>query len=192
MEYLIKTNSIGGMTDEQFFNFCQENDMLRIERNANGDIILMAPIGSETGWFNLGIASALYNWSVRTGQGYAFDSSTSFTLPNTAVRSADAAFIKKDRWEAIPKTDRKGFSKICPDFVIEILSDSDNRNHIQNKMKEWIDNGCHLAWLIDPDKKVTTVFKPDHKPITVPFDQDIDGGDLLPGFTLHVKSIIGE
>lgn len=101
------------MTDEQFFNFCQENDMLRIERNANGDIILMAPTGSETGWFNLGIASALYNWCVKTGMGYAFDSSTGFTLPNKAVRSADAAFIQKDRWEAVPKTERKRFAFIC-------------------------------------------------------------------------------
>ncbi len=150
----------------------------------------MAPTGSEMGWINSSIKLELGVWNKQKKLGFVFDSSTGFTLPNTAVRSADAAFILKDRWEAVPKIERKRFATICPDFVIEILSDNDNRHHLQNKMKEWIENGCRLAWLIDPELKATSVYKSNSETIAVPFDLDLNGENVLPGFTLRVQDIL--
>lgn len=189
MEFFIKTDSIGGLTDEQFFHFCQENDTLRIEKNSKGEIIVMAPTGSETGWFNLGIASAVYNWNQSASAGYVFDSSTGFTLPNNAVRSADVAFITKERWSAVPKEERKKFAPICPDFVIEILSESDSQFYLNDKMNDWMTNGCKLAWLIDPKTRTTKIYRPRKKIQSVPFSTPLQGEDILPGFSIDLTEI---
>ena len=189
MEYLIKTNSIGGMTEEQFFQFCQENDSIKFERNEKGEIIIMAPTGSETGSFNLGITSQLYSWNTKNKFGITFDSSTGFTLQNGAIRSPDGAFIVKARWDKVAMDDRKKFAHICPDFVIELLSESDQEWALQNKMKEWMDNGCRLAWMINPEKKETTIYRGVRETETKPFHEALNGEDVLPGFTLKLREI---
>ncbi len=189
MEYLIKTNSIGGMTEEQFFQFCQENDSISFERNEKGDIILMEPTGSKTGWFNINIGTDLTNWNRQTMLGFVFDSSAGFTLPNQAVRAADASFIKKERWEKISKEDQKRFAHICPDFVVELLSESDQEWALQNKMNEWMDNGCRLAWMINPIKKETTIYRGNGETEKKAFPDALNGEDVLPGFTLKLPEI---
>ena len=189
MEYLIKTNSIGGMTEEQFFQFCQENDSINFERNAMGDIIIMEPTGSYTGWFNINLGTDLTIWNRETNLGFVFDSNTGFTLPNGAVRSPDASFIKKESWEKISHEDRKRFAHICPDFVIELLSESDQEWALQNKMKEWMDNGCRLAWMINPQKKETTIYRGNGETETKPFHEALNGEDVLPGFSLKLAEI---
>lgn len=189
MEYLIKTQSIGGMTEEQFFRFCQENDSIRFERNANGEIIIMEPTGSYTGWFNVNIATDLTIWNRKTNLGIVFDSNTGFTLPNGAVRSPDAAFITKEGWEKVSKEDRKKFAHICPDFVIELLSESDDERRLQEKMQEWMENGCRLAWMINPKNKETTIYRQSGKTETGSFDQPLKGEDVLPGFVLDLEKL---
>ncbi len=185
----IKTKSIGGMTEEEFFKFCQENDTLKMERNAYGEIIIMAPTGSETGGQNMSISGELYLWTKEEKLGYSFDSNTGFTLPNGAIRSADSSYITKQRWENIPKNDRKGFAHICPDFVIELLSDSDSAKVLQDKMKEWMDNGCALAWMINPDKRETWVYRKNGEVEVKLFNRTLSGEDILPGFSLNLESI---
>jgi Uma2 family endonuclease len=192
MEYLIKTKSIGGMTEEQFFQFCQENDSLKMERNAMGEIILMEPAGTYTGAYNLGITAKLYEWNASHKLGITFDSNTGFTLPNKAVRSPDGAFISKERWEKIPVEDRKKFAHICPDFVIELLSESDTVSAVRKKMKEWIDNGCRLAWMIVPVKKETWIYHKNGQVEIKPFSSALSGGNVLPGFTLDLQKIFTE
>lgn len=187
MEYLIKTKSIGGMTEEQFFQFCQENELIRFERNAEGDIIFMEPTGSYSDLFNVGIATDLSNWNRAAGLGYVFGNNAGFTLPNKAVRSPDAAFITKSRYDALPLSDRKKFSHICPDFIIEILSESDRKWVLQNKMEEWIQNGCLLAWMIDPKTRETTIYRASGKIGIRPFDEVLEGERVLPGFTLNLS-----
>jgi Uma2 family endonuclease len=189
MEYLIKTNSIGGMTEEQFFQFCQENDSIHFERNAMGNIIVMEPSGSNTGWFNINIGTDLTIWNRKTNLGVVFDSSAGFTLPNSAVRSADTSFIKKERWEKISKEDRKRFAHICPDFVIELLSESDQEWALHKKMKEWMENGCRLAWMINPEKKETTIYRSNGETEIKPFHEALHGEDVLPGFMLNLSQI---
>ncbi|MEX2231010.1 MAG: Uma2 family endonuclease [Cyclobacteriaceae bacterium] len=192
MEYLIKTNSIGGMTEEQFFRFCQENESIHFERNAKGEIIILEPAGSYTGWYNINIATDLTIWNRITNLGMVFDSNTGFTLPNGAVRSPDASFIKIEHWEKITQEDRKKFAHICPDFVIELLSQSDNQRSLHKKMKEWMSNGCRLAWLIDPYKKETTIYRQEREAEIKSSDEVLSGEDVLPGFRLDLSKLLKE
>jgi Uma2 family endonuclease len=192
MEYLIKTNSIGGMTEDQFFRFCQENDSIHLERNSKGEIIILEPTGSYTGWFNMNIGTDLTNWSRKTNFGVVFDSNTGFTLPNGAVRSPDASFIKSDRWKQLSIEDRKKFAHICPDFVIELLSESDDMRTTHEKMKEWMGNGCRLAWMINPYKKETTIYRQQAEPEIKPSYEALSGEDVLPGFTLDLSKLFTE
>ncbi len=191
MEYpvKIKTKSIGGMTEEQFFKFCQENNMLKMERNATGEIIIMAPTGSETGSLNMGISGELYLWNKEHKLGYSFDSNTGFTLSNGAIRSPDTPYITKERWENLSKNDLKGFAHICPDFIIELLSDSDSAKTLQSKMEEWMECGCTMAWMINPDKKETWIYRKNGEVEVKSFSSQLSGEDVLPGFTLDLESI---
>jgi Uma2 family endonuclease len=192
MEYLIKTKSIGGMTEEQFFQFCQENDSIDFERNANGEIIIMAPTGTSTGWFNINISTDLTIWNRKSNLGYVFDSNTGFTLPNNAVRSPDAAFIRKEEWQKVSLSDRKRFAHVCPDFVIELLSEADHEISLQEKMKEWMENGCQLSWMINPLKKITIIYRRNGQAEAKSFDTILDGEDVLPGFTIDLSKIFTE
>jgi len=135
--------------DEFFFALCQANEMLRLERDANGNIIFMPPTGSETGRYNLELAIELGIWNRQKQLGVTFDSSTGFMLPNSAVRSPDASLVAKERWDALTIDDRQGFAPICPDFVVEVRPKSDDLNNLKDKMKEYRDNGTRLGWLID-------------------------------------------
>jgi Uma2 family endonuclease len=193
MDYLVKTNSIGGLTEEQFFNFCQENDMLRMERNANGEIIIMSPTGIVTSWYNSEINTELNNWNRKQKRkGIVLDSNGGVTLPNNAVRSADAAYISPEQWEALTPYDRKRFAHVCPVFIIELLSESDDLKSLQDKMKEYIENGCKLAWLIDPRKRNTTVYRPDKTTEAIAFSLELSGEDVLLGFTINLEEIFTE
>ena len=192
VEYLVKTNSIGGMTEEQFFNFCQENDTMKLERNATGEIIIMSPTGNITSWFNSGINAALYNWNTQTKLGIILDSNGGITLPNKAVRSPDAAFIHKDRWVKLTTDDKKKFAHICPDFVLEIRSESDSVQELKTKMKEYIDNGCRLAWLIDPKNKETHVYRTTGSNEVISFDKELSGEEVMPGFSIDLSKIFNE
>lgn len=185
MQYLIKTESIGGMTEEQFFSFCQENDSIHFERNANGEIVIMEPTGTYSGWYNSSITTELVLWNRKSKKGIVFDSNAGFTLPNKAVRSPDASFILSDRWATVAEEDRERFAHICPDFVIELLSKSDQESALHKKMTEWIENGCRLAWLFDPWKQQTTVYTEGAGITVKPFSEPLNGEDVLPGFVLE-------
>lgn len=157
-----------------------------------GDIMVMEPTGTYTGAFNLGITAQLYSWNAKNKLGIVFDSSTGFTLKDGAVRSPDGAFILKTRWDKVPDEDRNRFAHICPDFVIELLSKSDHEPALRKKMEEWIGNGCRLAWMINPQKKETTIYRGNGKIETMPFHKVLDGEDVLPGFTLELTKIYTE
>lgn len=177
------------MSEDQFFYFCRKNDPYQIERNSLGEIIVMEPTWSETGRCNFDIATELGIWNKQNKSGYAFDSSAGFTLPNSAIRAADAAFIKKERWDKIPASERQKFTRICPDFVIEIISPSDSPSSVESKMKEWIDNGCQLAWMVNPKKRTTTLYRSNGDVIIKPFKELLDGEDILPGFSINMAAI---
>ncbi len=179
----------GGLTDEEFFAFCAANKELRIERNSKREILIMPPTGSETGAYDLSLGSEIRNWNRKTKLGIAFGSSAGFTLPNDAVRSADVAWMGKERWAMVPEADRKKFARICPDFVAEIKSPSDSVRDLKNKMREWLENGCRLGWLIDPDDRQVYVFTPSQSdPPALPLGK-VSGADVLPGLEIDLNEI---
>jgi len=177
------------MTDNQFFEFCQLNRDLRIERSAQGDLIIMAPTGSETDGRNFDLIGQLWAWTRQSGTGIGFGSSGGFTLPNGAVRSPDAAWIKLSRWEAIPPEQRQKFAPICPDFVTELRSATDSLKVLQDKMQEYIANGTSLGWLIDPLERKVYVYRPAAPLEELDNPATVSADPVLPGFVLNLSRI---
>ena len=185
----LKTESVN-LSEEQFFMLCAKNKELRIERDKNQNIIIMAPTGTDTGNFNLEIGSEVRNWNKQSKLGYAFDSNTGFTLSDKAILSPDVSWIAKEKYESLSKEDRKRFAHICPDFVIELLSESDNLKDTKTKMEQWVENGCLLGWLIDPIDRVTHIYKPNIQPVQIPFNEILTGDDVLKGFELKLEDVL--
>ncbi len=180
------------MTEDEFFNFCQSIEMRdkRIERTKTGKIIIMEPTGSKTGNFNSEVTTEVSIWNRESHQGRTFDSSTGFTLPNTAVKSPDVSWITRERWEALPKALRKKFAPITPDFIIEIRSDTDNLTDCKEKMDEYMENGCRLAWLIDRLEERVYIYRADgSQDIITSFEETLSGEDVLVGFTLRIADL---
>ena len=178
------------MDDDEFFDFCQINRDLRIERTADGEIIVMPPTGSETGGRNFDLVVQFGNWVKRDGTGKGFDSSTGFKLPNGAERSPDASWVKKERWEALTPKQREKFAPLCPDFVIELRSPSDRVKSLHKKMEEYMDNGALLGWLIDPNNRQVYIYRPDGEVEQLDNPATVKGDDsVLPGFVLVMEEV---
>ena len=179
------------MSDEDFFQFCQMNDTLELERDSHGNIILMSPTGSFTGSFNFRVLGNLFVWNENSNLGIAFESSTGFTLPNGAIRSPDASWIRNERWNLLTNEQKEKFAPICPDFVVEIRSKSDEIKYLQAKMTEYIENGTHLAWLIDRFDDKVYIYRA-NKPVSIlhSLKVKLSGDSILPGFILDLESII--
>ena len=185
----VNFNSIIKLTDEQFFQLCQDNRDLRFERNANGELIIMPPTGGETGNRNGRLTQQLFNWTDVDGTGIAFDSSTGFKLPNGADRSPDAAWIPLERWNALSNEQQKKFLPLCPDFVVELLSPSDSLSATQQKMQEYMDNGTCLGWLIVRSLRRVEIYRQGQEVEILEFPVSLSGEDVLPGFVLNLESI---
>ena len=177
------------MTTEQFYEFCQLNRDLRIERTANGEVIVMPPAFSDTGNRNLKIGQQLVNWADRDGTGETFDSSTGFTLPNGAIRAPDTSWMKLERWNALTDQQKASFAPICPDFVIELRSKSDTSKSLQAKMQEYIANGALLGWLIDRQNRKVYIYRPNQEAEILDHPESVSGDRILPGFMLQMAKI---
>ncbi len=189
--FVIKFKPLTEMTVEQFEQFCALNDILRIERTSKGEIILMPPTHGYTGNSNAKINTQLGIWSEGDGNGEYFDSSTGFKLPNGALRSPDASWISNSRLEALTPEQRSGFYDICPDFVIELRSSSDSLSMLQDKMREYVENGTKLGWLIDPlaSPKCVYIYRPQAEVEAMKDPDAISGEPELSGFTLQMERI---
>ena len=181
--------SLVQMTNEQFYEFCQANGDLRIERTANGEVIIMPPAFSDTGNRNFNIAAQLGNWTEQDGTGIGFDSSTGFTLPNGAMRSPDASWIELERWNTLTDAQKASFAPICPSFVIELRSLSDRLIKLQDKMQEYIDNGALLGWLIDRQNRKVYIYRPNRELEILDNPEAVSGNPELPGFVLRMGKI---
>jgi len=177
------------MTDEQFFLFCQQNGDLRIERTAQGDLIVMPPAGWATGYRNAEITMQFSAWAKQDGTGIATDSSTGFKLPNGAERSPDAAWVRRVRLAALTREDKEKFLPLCPDFVLELRSPTDKLAIVQAKMAEYIANGAQLGWLLDPQERRVHVYRPGVEVEVLENPESVSGDPLLPGFTLDLREI---
>src|SRR5262249_34916167 len=159
------------------------------ERNAEGDLIIMSPVGGETGDLESELGLQLRLWAKQNRLGVPFSPSTGFILPNGAARSPDAAWVLRERLAALAPRQKKRFLPLCPDFVAELRSPSDTLSSLQEKMQEYIDSGARLGWLIDPENRQIYIYRPGASvqrlddPTTVPGDPD------LPGFVLDAQAI---
>lgn len=190
MELLIKHRITDGMTDEEFYELCAQNRDLKFERTADRNIIVMSPTHTLSGDQNAEITYQLKKWNKSKKLGKVFDSSTGFKLPNSAVRSPDACFIFNERWNALSLENKKGFAKICPDFIIELMSDTDTLDYTSKKMQEYMSNGCLLGWIIDPQSQQVHVFRPNKEiEIITGFNQSIRAHELLPDFALDLAEL---
>ncbi|QIZ71676.1 Uma2 family endonuclease [Oxynema aestuarii] len=177
------------MTDQQFFTFCQQNRDYRIERTATGEITIISPTGSETGNRNFDLILQFGIWTKQNQTGIGFDSSTGFTLPNGAIRSSDVAWIKRERWNALTPEQKQTFAPICPDFVVELRSPSDNLKTLQDKLQEYIENGVSLGWLIDRKERKVYIYRPDRAVECLENPATVSAEDILPGFVLNLSTI---
>lgn len=177
------------VTDEQFLQLVRANPDLRMERQADGTLIVMEPTGSEGGNYNAELNIDLGNWNREARSGKVFDSSSGFRLPNGATRAPDGAWIVKPRWDALTPEQRKGFAPICPDFVMELASETDKIDDLRAKMQEYIDNGCRLGWLINPKTRQVEIYRPTQTIEVVSFSTPLSGEDVLPGFVLNLQTI---
>jgi Uma2 family endonuclease len=177
------------LTDKQFALLCQENPELRLELTAQGELLIMPPAGSITGWRNNELAYAITDWAKKEGSGVAFDSSTGFTLPNGAKRSPDFSWVRRERWEALTREQQEGLAPLCPDFVVELRSRTDRLATLQAKMQEYLDNGARLGWLIDPSEKRVYIYRPGRTVEELADPVTLSGEQVLPGFVLHVAQL---
>lgn len=191
MEMPITLKAEGVMTEAEFFRFCQMNDTLAFERDANQNIVVMSPTGSFTGGFNSQILIELGIWNKKTDSGVIFDSSTGFTLPNSAVRSPDVSWVRNEKWNELSKEQKEQFAPICPDFVIEVRSQSDSLKYLQNKMEEYMLNGTQLGWLIDRFENKAYIYREKNDiELIESLHIQLYGESVLPGFILNLALIL--
>lgn len=177
------------LTDEIFAQICRCNPNLRLERSAQGELIAMPPTGSESGRQSLGLSAQLWVWNQRTDFGVAFDSSTGFKLPNGAIRSPDAAWVKKERWQSLSPEQKRKFALICPDFVIELHSPMDELETLQQKLQEYIDNGTQLGWLVEPESRQVWIYRPQKKVEVCDRPNKLSGEPILSYFEMDFQLV---
>jgi Uma2 family endonuclease len=174
------------LTDEQFYQLCQNNRELQFERTAKGELIIMPPVGGESGNRESELIADLVLWNRQTKLGYTFSSSTIFKLPKGGDRSPDAAWIRRERWEALTPEQRRKFPPIAPDFVIELRSATDDLEVLQAKMQEYLNSGVRLGWLINPQQQQVEVYRLGQEVEVRALPTELLGEDVLPGFILSL------
>ncbi len=176
-------------TDEEFELIVAVNKELRLELTAEGELVIMSPTGGETGNRNFDLLGQLWFWNSQKNLGKAFDSSTGFKLPNGGTRSPDASWVRIERWNALTSEQRKKFLPLCPDFAVELVSETDDVEDTQAKMQEYLANGLLLGWLINPKDKQVIIYRPNQTPEVLESPKSLFGEDVLPGFILNLEPI---
>jgi Uma2 family endonuclease len=179
------------VTQEQFVQLAAPNRDIRLERTATGELIIMPPTGGITGKRNIDLEGQLWAWNRQAKLGVAFDSSTAFQLPNGADRSPNAAWVSQERWDALTPEQQETFPPLCPDFVIELRSKSDTMESLRKKMREYLENGLRLGWLIDAKNKRVEIYRPNQDVEVLESPVSLSGEEVLPGFVLDLQVVFG-
>ncbi|MCH2244892.1 MAG: Uma2 family endonuclease [Crocosphaera sp.] len=175
-----------GLSDEQFYQLCQVNDQWRLEETAQGELIIMPPVGAISGNRESEFNADVVIWNRQTKLGKVFSSSTVFILPNRGKRSPDVAWISNERWDSLTLQEQEKFAPICPDFVIELRSRTDGLNQLQSKMQEYLNSGLKLGWLIDPQSQQVEIYLQNKAREIVSLPTTLSGENILPGFSLDL------
>ena len=191
MDTIVLRDSVtNSMTDPDFFKFCLENRDLKIERNNNLEVVIMSPVGTKGGFYSGIVFYQLSAWSLSQKKGFAFDSSSGFTLPDRSVFSPDASWVSKGRWANLSEQDKEGFAPLCPEFVIEVRSKADSINVLKTKMEAWMKNGCKLGWLIDPYDQDAMIYQAGKLPVKITGFKKITGEEPVAGFELDLSLLL--
>ena len=181
---------VAGFSDDEFFRFCQENELARIERTANHEIIIMPPAGFESSYSSGQAFGSLLIWHRQYRQGRVLESSVGYLLPDGAVLSTDASWVSPARLATVTPAQLQKFPPLCPDFVIEVKSPSDRLPTLQAKMEQWLANGVRLGFLIDTETEAAYVYRPGQPVQTVQgFGNELSGEPVLPGFQLDLQEL---
>jgi len=179
------------VSDEEFAELCRLNPELQIERTSEGELVIVAPTSGKTGRRNAKLIAQAINWAERDGSGQVFDSSTLFTLPNSARRSPDLSWIRNQRWDALTLEQQEQFPPLCPDFVVELRSRTDSLKDLDQKMQEYLANGAQLGWLIDPLERKVHIYRAGIAVEIINNPETVSGEPLLKGFILAVQVLWG-
>jgi len=178
------------LTDDEFFDLCQHNPTLRLERNADHEIIFMPPAGAESSHNSGEVFFQLKLWNRQHQLGYAFESSAGFTLPDGSARSPDASWVPRAAYDALPEAQRLRFPPVCPAFVVEVRSPSDGLAPLRRKMETYLANGVQVGFLLDPSTETATIYRPGQEPEEISsFDQSLSADPSLPGFELDLRPL---
>lgn len=173
------------LSDEQFYQLCISNPELNIERSAAGALIVMTPVGGDSGYREMNLGGELYLWNKQTNLGKVFSSSTIFRLPNGGSRSPDAAWVELSRWQSLTPEQRQKFPPIAPDFVIELRSRTDDLLMLQEKMQEYLDSGVKLGWLFNPQDQQVEIYRQGQTKELRDLPTQLSGEVVLPGLILQ-------
>jgi Uma2 family endonuclease len=179
------------LSDDQFYQLCQNHRDLKFERTAQGELIIVAPVGGEGGSREADLIGDLVYWNRQAQMGKLFSSSTCFKLPNGADRSPDAAWVSLERWNQLTPEQQKKFPPLCPDFLIELRSESDALEPLQQKMQEYLRNGMRLGWLVNPQKRQVEIYRANQDPQVLENPQQLNGEEVLPGFIFDLLLLWG-
>jgi Uma2 family endonuclease len=177
------------MTLEQFEQVCREYTKLRLELTSSGELIVMPPTSPLTGMRNSNLIYQLEAWARKDGTGVCFGNTAGFILPNNAIRSPDASWIRRVKWDNLSQQQKERLSSFCPDFVIELRSRTDRLPVLLSKMAEYIANGVSLGWLIDPGTRRVYVYRPGEEVVVLENPESVSGEPLLPGFELRTTNL---
>jgi len=183
---ILKLEPAIALSENQFFTLCQQNPDLKIERSGQGELIIMPPTGGETGRKNATLIARLVMWNETDNLGVVFDSSTCFRLPNGSDRSPDVSWLKKERWDSLTPEQQRKFPPLCPDFVLELLSPSDNLSFTQAKMQEYQANGVQLGWLLNPQDQQVEIYRLGYPVEILSCPRELFGENVLPNFVLNL------
>ncbi len=179
------------LTDEELASFCSDNEPLRVERDPSGELVIMSPTWTELGEVESRASGFLFIWTLEDGRGKYYGSSTGFTLPDTSMRSADAAWLSLERWNSLGTEKQRRYAHVCPEFVIEVRSASDRLPDLQKKITDWIANGAELGWLIDPLRRVVEIYRPGEEPEVHEEPTSVLGTGCVSGFCLVMERVWG-
>ncbi len=187
MTTVLNLESITVLNREKFYQLCVSNPELSLERNPQGKLIIMSPVGGTSGEKEANLIFKIALWNEQEKLGKVFSSSTIFSLPKGGDRSPDVAWVSLEKWENLTDKQKDGFPPICPDFVIELRSKSDRLKPLQDKMSEYLDSGLRLGWLVNPQGKTVEIYRPNQAVEVVKMPVDLSGENVLPDLTINLN-----
>lgn len=180
MTTILNLDPILTLNREQFYQLCLRNPEFQLERSPQGKLIIIAPVGGESGKKEANLIVDISIWNRQKKLGIVFSSSTIFSLPKGGERSPDVAWVSQERWDRLTQEQKEGFPPICPDFVIELRSKTDRLNPLQEKMQEYLDSGLRLGWLINPQQKQVEIYRLNQSVEIFDMPVTLSGDDILP------------